>query len=167
MTIGLSIVSLVWNVGNTLYTRHSNKRNTRRVVNLEEFRARVRDPLEASLRKAEETIREISQLARQCGFEEDSSDKFIALNQDLVGCLSEIQDRLMDADESRFASDVNWLDMYDPAEDQMMHHMNCVLDSSVALDSRHEGVRKCRASYRRFRALITSKIEDQVVRLSS
>lgn len=52
-----------------------------------------------------------------------------------MSLMSEIQDRLMDADESRFSSDFNWLDMFDPAEDQIMSFMNDVLDDKSALIS--------------------------------
>ena len=52
-----------------------------------------------------------------------------------MSLMSEIQDRLMDADESRFSSDFNWLDMFDPAEDQIMSFKNDVLDDKSALIS--------------------------------
>ncbi|MDC0657197.1 hypothetical protein N6L27_04225 [Leisingera sp. SS27] len=166
-TIGLTSLSLLWNIGNTIYTRVSNDRNTRRLVNLEEFRSRVRDPLEDALRRGEAIIREIDQCARQPGFPVGFEEKLIELNQSLMGTLPEVVDRLMDADESRFSDDINWLDMYDPAEDQIMRRMNGVLDDSFTPDARKDEARLCRADYRRFKKLVMSKIEAQVEKLSA
>lgn len=72
----------------------------------------------------------------------------------------------MDADESRFASDFNWLDLYDPAEDQIMNLMNRVLDKGDDSDNRADSIRLCRSEFRRFKKAVITKIENEVSRLA-
>lgn len=165
-TIGLTSISLLWNIANTVYTSSSNKRNTKRLVNLEEFRARVRDPLEDVLRRGEAVIRELRQISEQPNFPANIEDTLVAHNRELMGCMSEIQDRLIDADESKFASGFNWLDMYDPAEDQIMNLMNGVLDIQDSPNNRAGCMRRCKAEFRKFKKAVTSKIETEVSRLA-
>lgn len=165
--MSLTGVSLIWNVGNTIYTKTSNTRNTTRLVNLEEFRSRVRDPLEDVLRRSEAVLREILQIARHPDFPTSFEDKLIELNQKLMSCMFEVQDRLMDADESQFAVDFNWLDLYDPAEDQIMHQMNGVLDQTMDRKTRVEWSTVCKDSFRKFKKTVTAKIESQVATLSA
>ena len=160
-------MSLLWNIANTIYTASSNRKNTTRLVNLEEFRSRVRDPLEDALRRAEAVVRELHQIFAQPSLPDDIEEKLIEKNRILMRLMSEIQDRLMDADESRFSSDFNWLDMFDPAEDQIMSLMNDILDDENAPDIRADCMRRCRSEFRKFKKATTSKIESQVSKLAS
>lgn len=167
VTISLTGVSLLWNVANTFYTRHSNVKNTKRLVILEEFRARVRDPLEDVLRRTEGEIRDAVQLAQHPDFPVFLDDSLIDKNRTIVCCMSEVQDRLIDADKSQFAADIDWLDMYDPAEDEILELMNDYLDDTKSTAERTDAVRHCKVSFRKFKAAITAKIESHVVNLSA
>ena len=167
VTITLTVISLLWNVGNTIYTKISNSRNTRRLVNLEEFRSRVRDPLEDVLRRTEAVLREVSQISRHADFPSAFEDDLIRKNKELMRCIFEIQDRLTDADESRFSVDFNWLDLYDPMEDDIMQSMNGLLAKDAEDSSRAEFAMGCRTSFRRFKKTVVAKIESQVAALSA
>ena len=165
-TIALALISLLWNVVNSLYTWYSNKRNSAILVELEEFRYRVGNPLEDVLRRGEAVVRSLSRISRQPNFPHDLEDELITQNKDLMGCMAEIQDRLTDADESRFATDIDWMDMYDPAETKITQFMNGVLDQSKDDASRFDSTCRCRSEFRRFKKTITTKIESQVANLA-
>ena len=166
ISIILASIALLWNVFNSLYTWRSNKRNATKMVELEEFRYRVRDPLEDVFRRGETVIRILSQVSRQRHYSDDLENELRKQNQELMGCMAEIHDRLIDADESRFATDINWLDMYDPAEDRIMQFMDDALDESKDRASRIDSVHRCRSEFRRFKKTITMKIETQVANLA-
>ncbi len=136
-------------------------------MNLEEFRSRVRDPLEDALRRSEAVVRELYQVSTQPSFPAETEEQLLTKNRVLMGLMSEIQDRLMDADESKFSSDFDWLDMFDPAEDQIMSLMNDVLDDDSDPDKRVGSMRRCRSEFRKFKKATTSKIELQVSNLAS
>ena len=72
----------------------------------------------------------------------------------------------MDADASRFAADINWLDMYDSAEDKIMGFMNGVVDLGKNDTIRVEDIRRCRSEFGRFKKAVTIKIETQVENLA-
>lgn len=153
-------------MGNSIYTYQSNSNNKRRAVNLEEFRSRVRDPLEEVLRRGEAEIRELALLPVKPNFPGDFEEQIKELNRKLMGCMKEAEDRLMDADESRFSDDVNWAELYDPYEDQIMHSMNGALDETLSGSDRSVHIDRCRRDYRRFKKAVTTKIEEQVATLS-
>lgn len=166
-TIVLTGVSLLWNVANTLYTRSSNRKNTKRLVNLEEFRSRVRDPLDGAMRDLETVLRNAEQLAQHHpDFPGGLKDELITQNQSLMNCMTVVKDRLADAEESKFADDIDWLDLFDPAEDQIMQHMNDYLDEKKSKGERAKSAMRCKESFRIFKKKVTSKIESQIANLS-
>ncbi len=127
----------------------------------------MRDPLEDTLRRTEAILRDVCQLSRQANFPDDLENDLINKNKELMDLIFEVQDRLTDADESRFSADFNWLDLYDPMEDDVMQNMNGLLAQDAESSARAECATACRTSFRRFKKTVVNKIETQVAALSA
>ena len=136
------------------------------MVKLMQFKGRVSDPLEDVLQRGETIVRNLEQIRCKPNFPHDLENELIEQNQELMDCMAEIHDRLINADESRFATDIDWLDLYDPFEDKIMQLMNGALDKNKDLAIRDDGIRRCRSAFRQFKKSITEKIETQVANLA-
>ena len=106
----LAGVSLLWNIVNSVLIEVNRKKSAKRAVQLEEFRSKLRGPIEAAVANIR-TMRRRIQTLDLTKDEAALREKLKAENRELIEALTDLETALDYADKSKFADGEHWASM--------------------------------------------------------
>lgn len=162
----IACASLLWNLINSIITYKLNKNNKRRAVGLDEFRTTVRDPVRLALDGLTPIIAKVQTAVKIAPDKAALRDALAPINKEVVSQLGQISDALADANESKFADGEDWLDGFAEAEDDILALFDKALNPSRTDEEMKNAIGFIPIRLRKLRSAITSKLDDQVKRLS-
>lgn len=147
-TLVVSIISLLWNLGNTIYTSRSTRRLRRQTVSLDEFRHTIREPIKFALAACEEIGARAEAIAVSAKPLDDMVGEVEQLNKDAISAIYTLSDRLEEADRSIFSPETGWLHRYELVSDKILEYFNDACDISKSDVQRKTALVKVKAELR-------------------
>lgn len=158
----IAVVSLVWNLANTVYSVYLEKKRRKTVIRLEEFRSSVRDPLVAALKDCRQCAYSARSIAlSQKGLDEIESETF-ELNRATVIALSQLSDALDDANGSKFSADNSWLTEFSDFEDNILTLSSRGCEAGLSEDVRKKSYECMPDQISRLNKVVRKKIDKEL-----
>lgn len=161
-TFIVSLVSLIWNLCNTIYTTRSANRLRGQTVRLDEFRKTIRDPIVTAFVDCEAIGTRADAIAISAQPLEKLSDEISALNREAIAAIAALSDRLGDADRSSFAPSNTWLEGHGTLEDNIYNLFNCAANTVVSEQARRDALKKVKSEFRDYRAVKNAELEESI-----
>lgn len=162
LSLFLGVVSLLWSIGNTIFTFVKTKQIRDANLALEEFKKSVRDPIFEVLSKCEDVLSRVDAIAASGKpFVELTTDIETA-NRDAIDCLSRLGTRLDDANTSTFVASSDWLQGFDLCEDKILACFNEACNAVNPEHKRRDALARVYPAFRTFRSDLRSRLETEV-----
>lgn len=162
----LACLSLVWNLANTIYTHRRNKKNRTLAIQLEEFRTKVRGPIDTILERLEEIEVRIELLIRSNLIAPDVEADLASLNKDMVGEMVRLDRRLEAADRSKFFDSSALQDYFYSKEDIILSLANDGLNEEASKNERIKALSGLMRQINLMQKKITTDMENQINQLA-
>jgi hypothetical protein len=167
LALALSIVSLLWNEKNRRHTNTMASKLRRESIRLEEFRSMVKDPLRDALAACEEVAQRAEALATSGKTLLELRGDISDLNTEAISALSDLENRLVDANNSIFANDANWLEKFEPKQDLIYQKLDLAANDIRPEDVRRRALSEIKTGLVSLRVDTNAKIDAEIETLSS
>lgn len=166
VTLVVSVVSLVWSFGNTIYTYRSSARLRRQAIKLDEFKKSIRDPITTALESCDDVASRAEAIATSNKPLSEVLQEIEDLNRDAIKAFSRLSDRLDDADQSTFASSNTWLNGYDSAEERVLGCFNEACNNVNIEAKRRAALQRIKSEFRTYRSTVIRRVEAEITSIS-
>lgn len=166
LPIVISSISLIWSFFNTKYSITVSKKLRKNAVNLEEFRAAVRDPINSALSDCEALGKIANGFSVSSKSLTDSEDEVRDLNKSMIAAFSKLSDYAENADGSAFCSKKGFIEAVELKEEIIQSLFNEGLNTVHDDLKRKDALRKVAATVRDLRVVLKSMIDVEIESLS-
>ena len=167
LALALSIISLIWNEKNRRHTNAMASKLRKESIRLEEFRSMVKDPLRDALAACEEVSQRAEALATSGKALHELRENVSELNTEAILALTNLENRLVDANNSIFANDANWLDEFEPKQDLIYQKLDLAANENRPEEVRRRALSEIKTSFVSLRVDTNAKIDAEIDTLSS
>lgn len=165
-TFGVAVISLLWNLANTIYTHKSSKKTRRQAVRLDEFKKSVRDPIVSAMDGCEAVGSRAEAISASAKPLIDVMAEIEQLNRDAIAALNLLSDKLNDADNSSFSKSSAWLSDYDEFEEKILGCFNEACNAVNSDARRREALARVKTIMRSFKGQLQRRQESEITAIS-
>ena len=165
--LALSTISLIWNVLNRWHANDIAQKLRKESIRLEEFRSTVKDPLKGAIAACEEVAQTAEALATSGKPLLDLKDDISGLNSQTILALNTLENRLIDANQSRFADGTDWLDEFETSQDTIYQKLDLAANENRKDQERQRALSEVKTAINTLRKTMNDRIEAQIEKLAS
>ncbi|MGR3605290.1 hypothetical protein [Sulfitobacter sp.] len=163
----LSIGSLIWNEVNRRKTNAMARRLRQESIRLEEFRSAVKDPLRQSLTGCEVVAQRAEALATSGKSLSDLREDLSTLNTESIAALSDLENRLSDANQSIFADGADWLAEFEIKQDTIYQKLDLAVNENRPESDRRRALIEIKSEFISLRAGTNTRIDTEIASLAA
>jgi hypothetical protein len=154
--------SLLWNLINSIYTSRVQGSVRRKTVRLEEFRSKIRAPIEAGINAVREARKALASLEASASPIEDIRKELIEINRAIIAALGEVEDALLKADASQFAEGSDWSALLSDGRDQCLQAMDTAMSPTRSQAETMQAIKRADGQLKSVCEGIDSRLESEV-----